>query len=52
MSCMGFSCRLGATVSILRQRAVGEGEGEERLVTEVLVRKVPDDQQVSCLVYN
>ena len=39
--------RLGATVSILQQRTVGEGEGERRVVTEVLVRKVPDDQQVS-----
>lgn len=42
--------RLGATVSILRQRVVCEGgEGEKRSVMEVLVRKVPDDQQVTPL---
>lgn len=41
------SFRLGATVSILRQRVVCEGgEGERRSVMEALVRKVPDDQQV------
>ena len=44
------SFRLGATVSILRQRVVCEGgEGERRSVMEVLVRKVPDDQQVTSL---
>lgn len=32
--------RLGASMTVLRQRAVGE-----KLVSEVLVRKVPDDRQ-------
>ena len=37
-------------MSILRQRVVCEGgEGEKRSVMEVLVRKVPDDQQVTPL---
>jgi len=36
--------RLGATVQIVRQREIHE-EGLVRIVAEILVRKVPDDQQ-------
>ena len=35
------SFRLGASMTVLRQRCVAE-----KLVSEVLVRKVPDDSQV------
>lgn len=40
--------RLGATLSILRKSEVQVGaccQGEKRTVAEVLIRKVPDDQQ-------
>ena len=36
--------RLGATIEVLRDRAVVTENGP-RLVAEILVRKVPDDQQ-------
>ena len=39
-------CRLGAALTILRQSEVHGSQSKERkLVSEVLVRKVPDDQQ-------
>lgn len=41
--------RLGASLSVLRERTV-EGDGEDcirRRALEILVRKVPDDQEVS-----
>ena len=38
--------RLGAALTVLRKSVIREGnEAERRSVTEVLVRKVPDDQQ-------
>ena len=42
-----YSNRLGATMSILRKSQVhiSGGKGEKRTVAEVLIRKVPDDQQ-------
>lgn len=40
--------RLGATLTVLRDRRVEGNDGEEeRRALEILVRKVPDDQQVS-----
>ena len=43
-----FVChfRLGATATVLRKREVIQAGPEQRWVAEVLVRKVPDDQQV------
>ena len=43
-----FVChfRLGATATVLRKREVIQANPEQRWVAEVLVRKVPDDQQV------
>jgi len=41
--------RLGASISVLHQKRVdftGEGPVEDRCVAEVLIRKVPDSQQV------
>lgn len=35
--------RLGATITILRERAV---DTDSRKALQILVRKVPDDQQV------
>jgi len=41
-------CRLGATMSVLRERAVETSDGcAEKTVTEVLVRLVPENQQVA-----
>ena len=45
-----LSDRLGASVTILRKQAVPFDQNEQRLVAEVLVRKVPDNQQV-CINY-
>lgn len=46
LNCCG--CRLDATLNILRRKPVpSHSSHEERFVAEVLVRKVPDDQQVS-----
>ncbi|CAG0889840.1 unnamed protein product [Cyprideis torosa] len=36
--------KLGATVSVLRERSVDAGEGNYRKTAEILVRKIPDDQ--------
>ena len=45
MLCL-FSCgRLGATISVLRTKDIEGGE-ELKNVAEVLVRKVPENQQV------
>ena len=39
--------RLGATLTILRERCVEGDDGEEnRRALEILVRRVPDDQKV------
>ena len=46
-----FSCdRLGATISVLRTKVIEGGE-ELKNVAEVLVRKVPENQQVIESVY-
>jgi len=36
-------CRLGATITVLRETSCED----DRTAVEVLVRKVPDDQQVN-----
>ena len=41
-----YILRLGASMSILRKKEVSFGCSEVRWVAEVLVRKVPDNQQV------
>lgn len=38
---------MGADITVLREREVDYDSGEPRKIAEVLVRKVPDDQQVS-----
>ena len=38
--------RLNASLSTIRERTVSSSELEERKVAEVLVRKVPENQQV------
>ena len=39
--------RLGATLTTLRDRTVeGEGGEEDKRALEILVRKIPEDQQV------
>ena len=43
---MFINDRLDASTSILRERDVSNSSGRKR-VAEVLVRKVPDNQQVS-----
>lgn len=46
-SCPCHVCRLGATVSILRTSTISSSsslDNDRRSVSEVLVRKVPDDQ--------
>jgi len=45
-------CRLGATLSILRERSVETSDGSaEKKVAEVLVRWVPENQPVDNLLY-
>lgn len=38
---------MGADITVLREREVDYDSEEPRKIAEVLVRKVPDDQQVS-----
>ena len=40
-----FAHRLGASLTTLRRRSVLKAASEQRWVQEVLIRKVPDDQQ-------
>ena len=47
MFCMFAPYRLGATTSVIRNKSVSGLYGVTRHVAEVLVRKVPDNQQVS-----
>lgn len=42
-----WSLRVGADITVLREREVDYDSEEPRKIAEVLVRKVPDDQQVS-----
>lgn len=44
------SLRVGADITVLREREVDYDSEEPRKIAEVLVRKVPDDQQVSTRV--
>lgn len=44
---MFFSDRVGADITVLRQREVDYDSDVPRKIAEVLIRKVPDDQQVS-----
>lgn len=46
-------CRLGATTTILRERLV-EAEGAEcqRKALEILIRKVPENQEVGHYIHN
>ena len=47
-----FINRLGAALTVLRTREINSSVlGESRQVAEVLVRKVPDNQQVSFCLY-
>lgn len=39
--------RVGADITVLREREVDYDSEEPRKIAEVLIRKVPDDQQVS-----
>lgn len=41
---------MGADITVLREREVDYDSEEPRKIAEVLVRKVPDDQQVSARV--
>lgn len=41
--------RVGADITVLREREVDYDSDMPRKITEVLVRKVPDNQQVSTL---
>lgn len=40
-------CRVGADITLLREREVDYELDKPRKIAEVLVRKVPDNQQVS-----
>lgn len=42
-----FSLRVGADIAVLREREVDYDSDIPRKIAEVLIRKVPDDQQVS-----
>lgn len=42
-----FSDRVGADITVLREREVDYDSDVPRKIAEVLIRKVPDDQQVS-----
>lgn len=42
-----FSNRVGADIAVLREREVDYDSDVPRMIAEVLIRKVPDDQQVS-----
>ncbi len=42
-----FSDRVGADITVLREREVDYDSNVPRKIAEVLIRKVPDDQQVS-----
>lgn len=42
---------MGADITVLREREVDYDSDEPRKIAEVLVRKVPDDQQVRTPVY-
>lgn len=39
--------RVGADITVLREREVDYDSDEPRKIAEVLIRKVPDNQQVS-----
>lgn len=39
--------RVGADITVLREREVDYDSDESHKIAEVLIRKVPDDQQVS-----
>lgn len=43
--------RVGADITVLREREVDYDSDMPRKITEVLVRKVPDNQQVSLFAY-
>lgn len=45
--CFPFSDRVGADITVLREREVDYDSDVPRKIAEVLIRKVPDDQQVS-----
>lgn len=42
-----IACRVGADITLLREREVDYESDKPRKIAEVLVRKVPDNQQVS-----
>lgn len=42
-----IACRVGADITLLREREVDYELDKPRKIAEVLVRKVPDNQQVS-----
>lgn len=42
-----FSDRVGADITVLREREVDYDSDVSHKIAEVLIRKVPDDQQVS-----
>lgn len=42
-----FYDRVGADITVLREREVDYDSDVPRKIAEVLIRKVPDDQQVS-----
>lgn len=42
-----IACRVGADITLLREREVDYESDKPRRIAEVLVRKVPDNQQVS-----
>lgn len=45
--CVLISNRVGADITVLREREVDFDSDVPRKIAEVLIRKVPDDQQVS-----
>lgn len=52
---MGYGvivCRVGADITLLREREVDYESDKPRKIAEVLVRKVPDNQQVSARMFD
>ena len=48
---MKHSHRVGADIAVLREREVDYDSDPPRKIAEVLIRKVPDDQQVSLMCH-
>lgn len=51
-TCFSLADRVGADITVLREREVDYDSDVPRKIAEVLIRKVPDDQQVSRTIFN